>query len=40
MAVLMRFIYVVPLIYGILSLSIAIAAGWLASALFRAIRQG
>ena len=29
-----------PLIYGILSLSIAIAAGWLASALFRAIRQG
>lgn len=28
-----------PLIYGILSLSIAIAAGWLASAAFRAIRS-
>jgi uncharacterized protein (TIGR02186 family) len=29
-----------PLFYGILSLSIAIIAGWLASALFRAIRSG
>ena len=27
-----------PLIYGILSLAIAIAAGWLASAVFRYIR--
>lgn len=29
-----------PLIYGVLSLSIAILAGWLASAAFRAIRSG
>lgn len=29
-----------PLIYGLLSLAIAIAAGWLASAVFRYIRSG
>ena len=29
-----------PLIYGLLSLTLAIIAGWLASALFRAIRTG
>lgn len=29
-----------PLSYGILSLALAIAAGWLASAIFRAIRTG
>jgi hypothetical protein len=28
-----------PLVYGLLSLFIAIAAGWMASALFRAIRR-
>ena len=39
-----RFIYNLahdrPLIYGMLSLAIAIAAGWLASAVFRYIRSG
>lgn len=29
-----------PLVYGVLALAIAIAAGWLASAAFRAIRSG
>jgi hypothetical protein len=29
-----------PLLYGLLSLAIAIAAGWGASAAFRALRQG
>lgn len=29
-----------PLYYGVLSLTLAILAGWLASAIFRAIRQG
>lgn len=39
-----RFLYAMsrqqPLAYGLLSLAIAIAAGWLASAAFRLIRQG